>query len=177
MAINSITSTVSILDIQSITSTSTQQPIAGDPSAATNGVAVDISKPGQLMGQLDSLAQSDPDKFKAVTADIAQKLKDAASSQTGARADFLSKLADRFSTASESGNASDLNPGAGKPHGGHHGGGHHRVHATGTADQPGATGAGPDDSMGQLIQGIISSALGTTSATAAAAPAASSPST
>ena len=174
MAINSISSTVSTIDIQSITSSSTQLPGAAGTTSALSGVAVDISKPGQLMSELDSLAQSDPGKFKAVTANIAQQLKDAASSQSGARADFLNKLADRFSTASQSGNASDLNPNAGKAHGGHHHGGGHRAHASGGADQSGTTGAGPDDSLGQIIQGIISSAIGTGAGTPAVpAPAAS----
>jgi hypothetical protein len=161
MSINSVSSTSSLLNVQSVggdlpSSTST----TGD-TTSISGVTVDISKPGQLMSQLGALAQNDPAQFKSVTADIAQQLKDAASSQSGSAANFLNKLADKFSAASQSGNASDLAP-AGKAHGHHHGGGGHKVHASANDGSTDAVG-GPNDPLAQLVQGIITSALGTTS--------------
>ena len=127
------------------------------------GVSVDISKPGQLFSQLSSLATSDPDKFKTVTADIAQKLKDAAGSKTGKQADFLNQLADKFSAASQSGSASDLPaPRAHGHHGGHH---HHAQAANGASSSTGQSGSatgGPGD-LFQSIDSIISGALEGTS--------------
>jgi hypothetical protein len=163
MSINSVSSISTLLDIQSVSTPSPSPASATDASAATSGVNVDISKPGQLMSELTALAQSDPTKFKSVTADIAKQLQDAASSQSGSSASFLDKLADKFSAASQSGSAADLAP-SGKAHGHHHGGGgHHRVHASASDGSTAAPGAGPNDSVAQLVQGIISSALGTTS--------------
>jgi hypothetical protein len=158
MAISSISSG-SVPDIQSLTPSVAPSP-SGIAAPAASGVTIDISKPGQLFGQLSSLADTDPAKFKAVAADIAQKLKDAAGAQSDGRADFLSKLADRFTSAAQSGNASDLAPATGKAHGGHHhGGGHLRTKAVGGPDQAGATGQGAGDNLAQEIQGIISGAL------------------
>jgi hypothetical protein len=160
MSINSVSNgNSSASAIQALVPAPTTPATTGTSSPSV-GVSVDISKPGQLLSDLDSLAQSDPDKFKAVTGDIAKKLKDAAAAQTGGRADFLNKLADRFSAASQSGNASDLTPpNAGKAHAHHGHGGHHRAAAAGAAGQPGA----PDDSVANLIQGIVSSSLSSTS--------------
>jgi hypothetical protein len=152
MAISSITSSSSTTDIQGVTPSAISPTNALASADAANGVNVDISKPGQLFSQLSSLAQNDPDQFKAVSADIAQKLKDAAGSASGGQADFLNKIADRFQSASQSGNVSDLAPpnaGKARHHGGHHGGGHHG----------GSTGGGGGGSAGQTIEGIISSAL------------------
>jgi hypothetical protein len=165
MSISTISSLFSTGDVQAIASPSTQPVGSADANGVTpSGVTVDISKPGQLLSQLKDLAASDPAKFKAVTADIAQKLKDAASAQGGSGADFLNKLADRFSAASESGNASDLTPGAGQAHGHHHGhGGHHRGQGIAAPGQAGPTGAGSPDSVSQLVQGIISRAMGSAS--------------
>lgn len=165
MSINSVSSTSALFNIQPATTTSLSSITPNDSISATGGVAVDISKPGQLMSQLSALAQSDPDQFKSVTASIAQQLKDAASSQSGSAADVLNKLSDRFSAASQSGSVSDLSPGAGKAHGHHHGGGgHHKMQqASATDASTSATGAGASDPLAQLIQGVISSALETSS--------------
>lgn len=138
-------------------------------------VSVDVSRPGQLFGELSSLAQSDPAKFKSVTATIAQQLKSAASSASGPEATALSKLADRFSAASESGNASDLLPQRAQgAQGGHH---HHHRHAEGQASG-GLDGGGGGGSLMQTVQGIISSALQSAGgASAASVPSVMSPST
>jgi hypothetical protein len=173
MTINSIASPSAVNDVQPVTppATSSSSSLAAD---AANGVSVDISRPGKLFGDLASLAQSDPDQFKAVTADIAKKLKDAAGSEGGSRADFLNKLAVRFDSAAQSGSAADLAP-AGKARGGHRHGGHHRMHGAGRADPTGASGDGSGDSLAQVLQGIISGALGSTSAAAATTTAATAP--
>ena len=166
MSISTISSTLSSVGVSSISSaTPQQQPAAVDQDGAVGGVNVDISKPGQLMSELGSLAQSDPGKFKDVTADIAKQLKSAASSQSGSQADFLNKLADRFSAASQSGDVSDLTPKAGKPRGGHQHGGHHGMHAAeaGGGAPGGGAGPGGGGGVGQLVQGIISSSLDGTS--------------
>src|SRR4051812_11515732 len=81
-----------------------------DSSQTTEAATVNISRDGQLFSKLQSLAQSDPAKFKEVTADIAKKLKDAAGQEQGKGSDFLSSLAARFQQASDSGDASVLKP-------------------------------------------------------------------
>ena len=160
MSVNGISSSSSISNVQSV-ATNAPTSVTTDPGVTT-GVNVDISKPGQLMASLSALAQSDPEKFKKVTADIAKKLEDAAG-QSGAGADFLKKLADRFNAASQSGSADSLAPEAGKARGHHPGGGHHRAHAAGGSNGGGAPGTGPNDGIAALVQGIISTALGQTS--------------
>jgi hypothetical protein len=175
----SISSVSSNDPISGITAVSPQvAPVATvDPPDATNGVSVSISKPGQLFGQLSSLASSDPDKFKTVTANIAQKLKDAASSQDGRRADFLSQLADKFDAASQSGSAAGLAPTPGGRAHGHHGGHHHHAQAAngsgsssdsggGQDGQPGggaAAGQGSPGALAQTVESILSDALNSVS--------------
>jgi hypothetical protein len=160
MSISSILSPSSPGDVQGVTPPPSPATPVSSPDAA-NGVNVDISRPGQLFSQLSSLAQSNPDQFKSVTADIAQKLKDAASSASGSHADFLDKIADRFQAASQSGNVSDLAPPqGGRAHGHRHHGGHH--HGGGGA----STGGEGGESVGQIVQGIISGALSSVSSTA-----------
>lgn len=157
MSISNVSPASSIYSVQSV-SVSVSSVTQTDDTTPSTGVNVDISKPGQLMSQLSALAQSDPDQFKSVTANIAQQLKDAASSQSGAAADFLNKLADKFGNASQSGNASALAP-AGGGHHHHGGGGHHRIQAAASDGSAGAATGGGGGALGQLVQGIISSAL------------------
>jgi len=107
------------------------------------------------MSQLADLAQSDPTKFKAVTAEIAQKLKAAAGAATGPEAAVLNKLADRFDAASQSGKASDLAPQQAAGHHHHHGGSYNKQGTPATTDD-GSTGT---DSIAETVQGIISGAL------------------
>jgi len=164
MSISSIFSPSSPSDIQSVTSSTSSATPVTSPDAA-NGVNVDISRPGQLFSQLASLAQSNPADFKSVTADIAQKLKDAAGSATGSQADFLNKIADRFQSASQSGNISDLAP----PQGGRaHGHRHHGHHGGGGGGGGASTGGEGGESVGQILQGIISGALSSVSGAAPA---------
>ena len=125
------------------------------------GVAVDVSKPGQLMSQLADLAKSDPTKFKAVTAQIAEKLRAAAATAGGQEGAALGKLADRFDAASQSGNASDLAPSQarGHHHHHHHGGGSYDKSGSAAPDGDAAGGGTGSDSIAQTVQGIISGAL------------------
>jgi hypothetical protein len=79
-------------------------------SLDASAVSMDLSPMGQMMSKLSSLATSDPDKFKEVTAGIAEKLEAAAKEATGKDAEMLSQMASQFSKASESGDVSDLKP-------------------------------------------------------------------
>jgi hypothetical protein len=160
------------------------QPTATDAISSTNGsttgatdvdgpsVSVNVSRPGQLLGELSLLAQSDPTKFKSVTASISQQLESAASSASGPEAAALANMANRFAAASQSGNAADLTPqhqanqGQGMSHRHHH-------HRAASAESSG------QDSLMRTVQGIISSALqsaGVTSPSAASASPATPPS-
>jgi hypothetical protein len=157
MSIGSISSLFSSPNIDPTRSGAAQPSGATDASAIGSSETVDISKRGQLLSDLSSLAQSDPEKFKAVTAEIAKQLKDAAASQTGSAAEHLNKLADRFGAAAQSGSVADLTPNAGQAQGQHHGhGGHHHAHAS----QSAASAGGADSSVAQTVEGIISTALG-----------------
>ena len=112
------TSSISPLIAPSTTDTA---PTSGAESTSTS-----ISKPGQLFKELQNLSTSDPAKFKQVTSDIATQLKQAAQGATGSQAAFLNKMATKFATAAQTGDASGLT----LKHAGHghpHGHGHHKV--------------------------------------------------
>lgn len=96
-------------------------PKARGRSLQTHSVMRTSVKSDHARVELAALQQSDPEKFKQVVGQIADQLSQAASSQTGAAANKLSELADKFKTAAESGDLSALQPPA---HPGH-GGGHH----------------------------------------------------
>jgi len=167
--INSIQSTYATQDIAALTSASTQQGVTGTGSASS-AVSVDLSQPGQLWSQLQSLAQNNPTEFKQVTADIASQLKDAASSATGGQAQFLTNLSNRFQAASQSGSMSDLAPPASQGQGVHHGHHHHHAQAaqsTTDSSQSSSTGQSSTDSLMQQIQSIIANALQAASSSAA----------
>ncbi len=121
MDISAVNSTVNVYDIDAISqanaAATTPAPIA--PDATTS----QVSGPAQWMSELQNLRKSDPDKFKQVTGEIADKLQQEASSATGQQATFPNKLADRFSQASQSGDMSALQPSGGVS--GHHGHHHH----------------------------------------------------
>jgi hypothetical protein len=108
------------------------------------------------MSQLADLAQSDPTKFKAVTAEIGQKLKAAAAAATGPEAAILNRLADRFDAASQSGKASDLAPQQAAGHHHHHHGGSYSKQGTPATTDDGSAGT---DSIAETVQGIVSDAL------------------
>lgn len=136
-------------------------------AAVSDAYSVDVSQPGQLLSQLQNLAQTDPAQFKQVTANIAQQLQQAASSATGKQAEVLNDLAARFQSASQSGKASDLTPQASQgtaQAGGHHHH-HHHAQAAGDAGQSSGSSQSGNDSLWQTIQSIISNALDTATST------------
>jgi hypothetical protein len=65
---------------------------------------------GDLMKQLDDLAESDPEKFKTTTSNIADQLNELASTLSGDEASKVSELASKFTEAAKSGNSSALRP-------------------------------------------------------------------
>lgn len=87
-----------------------QQPRVGSQSSLRGPGNAEFSKIGQMLSKLESLASSDPEKFKELTAEIAEKLKEAAQGATGREATFLSAMADKFATASREGTTDAIKP-------------------------------------------------------------------
>ena len=120
------------MDVGTVSSTSTAapidtvptQPVAAQPSPVFESDEAKPSRRGQITSELSNLQKSDPEKFKQVAGDIAQKLRDVASGASAGQATFLNKLADNFEKAHDTGDMSSLQPaqGAGHHHGGHHAG-------------------------------------------------------
>jgi hypothetical protein len=81
--------------------------VAGAGAGAVPGIAfgdsAHISGPAQLFGELQQLQSQNPAQFKQVVSDIATQLQNAAKQTTGQQADFLTNLADKFQTASTTG--------------------------------------------------------------------------
>jgi HSP90 family molecular chaperone len=95
---------------------SSPAPSSPDPlSIVDSNGKVDLSQAAQVFSKLQDLSQSDPAKFKQITANISSQLKAEADQSTGAAQTFLSNLAGKFQTASQTGSTSAL----------HHGHGHH----------------------------------------------------
>ncbi len=118
-----------------------------------------ISPEGGLFGELASLAQSDPSKFKKVAAEISQKLKDAAAQATGDQAKFLTKMAGKFDQAAQTGDMSVLKPEGTGGAQGHH---HHRKHDTGQA--AGNAQSSPFGVLSQIISSSLQDVTGTSAA-------------
>jgi hypothetical protein len=87
---------------------------SGSSNEAAGATATDatpkISKLGETMRQLESLATSDPTKFKEVTAEIGSRLSELSSTLSGDEASRVSELATKFMKASETGDATVLRP-------------------------------------------------------------------
>ena len=137
------------------------------PSTTTQGPdTVNVSQQGGLLGKLAQLEQSDPTKFKQVTADIAQKLQTAAGSASGQEATNLNALASKFQQASQSGNLTAFQPaqqtqttqGATQTH--HH----HHHHGGGGSAQ--STQSSQMQSLWSGIQSEVNNALAGTGTTA-----------
>ncbi len=98
------------------------QRVSGSSSGSTQGVGgmmggqggpdrAEFSQMAQRMSNLNTLAESDPDKFKSLTSDMATKLKSLADEATDETEKArLSEMAEKFTSASESGDASELAP-------------------------------------------------------------------
>lgn len=132
-SISSVTPTTSIAPTSATVSSATSDPTDDGAAASTQ-----LSTMGQLMSQLQSLQQSDPDQAKTVLAKIGSDLQ-------ATNPDLASK----FTQASQTGDLSAL-----QPKGGHHGGHHHH----GSASTQAASYDQSADPMAQ-IESVISSAL------------------
>ena len=101
-----------------------------DPLSTLQPDSGALSPFAQMMSDLQQLQQSDPDKYKQVTQQIADKLQSAAqeAAQDGdnAAAAKLNQLSSDFSKASSTGQLPDVKDLAKGIGGGH---GHHRTHA------------------------------------------------
>jgi hypothetical protein len=124
MTISSIASSLSTSQVasSSFSRSMSIEGVQGDDSTSS----ARISKLGDYMKQLQELQQSDPEKFKEVTAQIAQKLEDAAKTASTdgdtRKSEALTELAGKFKTASQDGTMPDLKPPQG--HGPRGAGGH-----------------------------------------------------
>jgi len=139
-----------------------------------SGDSTSLSQMSQLMSQLNQLSITDPTEFKQVTASIATQLQQAAKEQGGSSGGFLSSLASKFQTASQSGSMAIFEP---HGHGHHHGGGGTDVlqSLAGTtstgwtpASQVGAaySSSSPQSTLNQVL-GIISQSLSAAGASSA----------
>ena len=81
---------------------------AADSAGVSGTDTADLSKPAQLFGKLQGLADSDPDRFNQVTAAFAAKLSKLAHKTGEAEGQRLSTLAGKFQAASQTGNVSSL---------------------------------------------------------------------
>jgi hypothetical protein len=106
---NRTTTAATSLTIQTTTSSTT-----GSVDASQEQAPVHMSEGAQMLQKLSALAKDDPAKFKEITASISEQL-GAEAEKGGDGAEFLQRMADRFASASQSGDASTLQP----PHHGH----------------------------------------------------------
>jgi uncharacterized Zn finger protein (UPF0148 family) len=100
------------------------------------GDSFEFSGPADLLSKLSQLQETDPEKFKELCSDIAEKLRDAAQSagEDGTDVGMLESLASKFETAASTGDLSSLQP----PKMGQGGGG---PQGAGGAPPAGASGA------------------------------------
>jgi hypothetical protein len=127
MSISSIGGSPSVSSVANVAPNVSRTPSSIPPAGGTQAAHTSLSKPGQLLGRLQQLAQQDPAKFKEVTQQLADQLHQLAKNETGPAADRANQLADRFAKASQSGDMSALSPehhDAGAAHGHHHHHGH-----------------------------------------------------
>jgi len=117
MSVSGIGSTSSIAATLELLSTRASQADSTDGTGDTEAVATEVSGPARWMRELDSLASSDPEKFKSVTASIAAKLKEMASGASGDQAKLLGDMATHFEQASQTGSIDALKPKGGPPPG------------------------------------------------------------
>jgi hypothetical protein len=156
------------MDVSSISGSSslysvdtTKAPQSSAEVESADPAPAHVSKMGSLMAQLQQLSQSDPEKFKQVAAEIADKLKAAAGDSTTGKASFLSKMADKFQQASQSGDLSAFQPPQGQQQGAsgahHH---HHRAASYAAAPQ-----GQPGGDLAQIVQTAMKDVGGSTART------------
>jgi len=151
--------------------TQAQDTVASALTGSTSqGASFQSSKAADLFNKLSQLQASDPAKFKAVTADIANKLKAAAAQTTGAQAQHLNDLAAKFQQASDTGDMTALQPAQQQQ--GHHHHHHYASQTTGstvadavntqTNDTSSSTTQNPMQALWSSIFDEVNTALGTT---------------
>lgn len=86
-----------------------------DTSVDGQGVKVSLSKPVQMISQLEDLKQSDPQAFEQTLSDSSAQLRRAAEEASGKTGAQLSDLANRFAQAAASGDLSSLREPPAKP--------------------------------------------------------------
>ncbi len=135
--ISSVGFSSATLSVSSLQQKTTSSSTSATSFAPQTGDSAEISGPGQLFAALKELASEDPEKFKAVAADIAAKIRsaigdtssadstdstDSTSSTDGTSATSglsrLEELASKFEEAAQTGDVSVLAP----PSGGNRGG-------------------------------------------------------
>lgn len=89
--------------VSSSSTTSAESTTETDDSSRISGMS-------QLFSQLAALAKDDPEQFKAACSEIAAQLTTAAAEASDEEAEALTRMAEQFSAAAESGDASDLQP-------------------------------------------------------------------
>ncbi|MGC4065204.1 MAG: hypothetical protein QM784_11270 [Polyangiaceae bacterium] len=111
MSVSQISSNAANALVKTLARTTVQSGSTnGAADATATGASPKISKLGETMRQLESLATSDPAKFKEVTAEIGSRLNELSSTLSGDEASRVSELASKFMKASETGDASALRP-------------------------------------------------------------------
>ncbi len=113
MSITGITSYSQAVDMKSIFDTEVLGAVSEANSDNGNvlGDSLSISSPGDLLSKLSQLQESDPEAFKTLMTEIADKLETAASETDDTNeAAVLSDLASKFETAGETGDLSELQP-------------------------------------------------------------------
>jgi hypothetical protein len=146
--------------LQTVSSgTSSTVAAATEPASSQTS----ISPMGKIMGELQQLAMQNPTEFKSLTSQFSAQLTSLASSSTGGQASFLTKLAAKFQSASQSGTVSGLIP------------------STPTSSGYTATGASSSDPVGSALSGLLnlfgSSSSSTSGSTGASTTESSSSST
>lgn len=81
---------------------------AGSTAVGTPPAATEVSDHAQVLHTLQSLSTTDPDKFKQAAAKHADTLKTLAAQTGGAQGAHLTRLAQKFDTAAQSGTLSAL---------------------------------------------------------------------
>lgn len=112
MYVNVNTSVSSLTTTAAVSSLSSPSASGTSDTSEASGVAAsaDMSKPAELLNKLKQLKQQDPTKFKQVMSDIADELRTAAKNSGAAGGAMLSKLADKFEQAGQTGDLSTLQP-------------------------------------------------------------------
>jgi hypothetical protein len=129
--------------------------LASSAQASAPQDTTQVSSRGKLMQELQQLQQTDPDKFKAVMAEVAQKL-GAAADQASSAADGLRKMAADFSQAAQTGQMPQRPSGASGHHHGHH---HHAAVQAYSGASSSSSSSGSSQSSGVDLSAVLSQAL------------------